>query len=402
MKYLKYLLFIVLLIPHSVSASTSAVVDITSMSIADIKEALDKGYLTSELLVTLYLERIEAYDKDFNSIQSLNENALAEAKTLDAERASGNIHGALHGIPILVKSNIDVEGIPTTAGAKALANNYPVDDAAVVQRLKEAGAIILGSTNMSEFAFKASNSKSSYGTVGNAFNPDYSPYGSSGGSAVSIALSFAAASLGTDTNSSVRAPAAAAGLVGLRPTFDLIDTDGVIPYDVLRDTVGVLTKTVTDNALILDVIASSKPEKTTDLSNIKIGVIKGYLEGSPKGSSVNGKTDSDIADLAKEKITLLENNGFEIVYIDKLVNNYYLSIANNTMTGGSFCDGYDAYTKKNYSNSTLKKLTYTSGHIYSLSGYLSFCNNNWQKNLKTVNRRKATFENHILDIMDEY
>ena len=357
MKYFKYLLLILLLFPISVKAKTKGVVDITKMSIKDLEDALDKGYLTSELLVKLYLERIETYNENFNAIREINENALSEAKKLDKERSKGNIRSEVHGIPILVKNNIDVEGMATTGGSKALGDNLPNDDAYAIKKLKEAGAIIIATTNMSEFAFKASDSYSSYGQVKNAFNPLYSPYGSSGGSAVALALSFGAASLGTDTNSSVRVPAATAGLVGLRPTYGLISHRGVIPYDTLRDTIGIMTKTVSDNALILSIIGGKDEKDDTTLNakskqykidnnkkDIKIGIITSYLTGSTRYSGINGKTDSDIENLAKEKIEYLKNN-FEIVEIPDLVTSYYQTIANSTVTGGSFCDGFNEYIK---------------------------------------------------------
>lgn len=402
MKFLKYLVVILLILPITVEASTKAVVDITNMSITDLAEALDKGYLTSELLVTLYLERIEAYDSDFNTINQLNENAIAEAKALDAEREAGNVRSVLHGIPIVVKTNIDVEGLATTAGATALSDNYPLEDALVIQKLKEAGAIILASTNMSEFAFAAGNSNSSYGQVGNAFNPSYTPYGSSGGSAVAVALSFAAASLGTDTNSSVRVPAAAAGLVGLRPTLDLISTDGVIPYDTTRDTVGIITKTVTDNALILSVINDygyTYETSLTSLEGIKIGVVNGYLTGTSSSARVNNKTDEDIASLAAEKIALLEEAGAEIIYIDELVNSYYYSLAYANMSGDSFCDGFNAYLEGTTGSiRSFNSLVKATGKIYSLSGYVSGCNGSWLYDEATVASRKEIFENHILEV----
>ena len=147
----------------TVNALTKAPVDVTSMSIDELLDALDKGYLTSETLVNIYLERIEAYDKQFNSINQLNEHAVEQAKELDKERENGKLRGKLHGIPLLVKCNIDVYGIPTTAGAKDLADNYPKENSYVVQKLIDEGAIILGSTNMSELAFSAATSYSSYG-----------------------------------------------------------------------------------------------------------------------------------------------------------------------------------------------------------------------------------------------
>lgn len=406
MKKYKFLIaFVLCLIPLNVFAYEKSVIDITKTSITDLNEALDKGYLTSELLVKLYLERIEAYDQEFNAIRSLNPSALEEAKKLDLERENGIVRGPLHGIPILVKTNIDVEGIPTTAGAKALEDNYPNSDAEGVKKLHDAGAIILGSTNMSEFAFQAIASVSSYGTVKNAYNNKYSPNGSSGGSAVAIATSFAAASLGTDTNSSVRLPASAAGLVGLRPTLGLISSTGVIPYDLERDTIGILTKTVNDNAIILDTIAESKEYKKDsliDLSKLKIGVVTGYVDGFANESGANSKTDADIATLMHEKLKLLSDNDVNLIYIDYLTNSYYANIASSTMTGISFCSGFNEYIK-NTSGSirSFNDLVYARGHIYGIAGYLEGCNGAWKNNLNYKNSKKKIFEDHVLEVMEE-
>ena len=406
MKFIKYIVILFLLFPVTVNAYTKAVVDITSMSITVLKDALDKGYLTSELLVTLYLERIDAYNSKFNAIREINESALEEARKLDKEREEGNVRSILHGIPIVVKTNIDVEGLATTAGAKALSDNYPNEDAKVIQKLKDAGAIILASTNMSEFAFAASNSKSSYGNVRNAFHTSYTPYGSSGGSAVAVATSFAAASLGTDTNSSVRLPASAAGLVGLRPSIGLISTEGVIPYDILRDTVGILSKTVEDNAIILSII--NEEEKTyspnlDSLEGVTIGVINSYLKGEDSSIRVNSKTDLDIYNLATKKMELLKEAGANIVYIEELIDRYYYNIATSTMSGDSFCDGFNDYILNTTGTiRSFRSLINASGKIYSLNGYLGGCNGSWTYDLNTVTEKKEIFENHILDIFKEY
>lgn len=406
MKLVKIALISFLLFPISVFASTKAVVDITSMSITDLADALEKGYLTSELLVTLYLERIETYDNEFNAINTINENALEEAEALDEERENGHVRSLLHGIPIVVKTNIDVRNLPTTAGAKALSDNIPLEDALAIKKLKEAGAIILASTNMSEFAFSAGNSNSSYGRVRNAFNTDYTPYGSSGGSAVAVATSFAAASLGTDTNSSVRLPASAAGLVGLRPSLGLVSTDGVIPYDTTRDTIGILSKTVEDNAIILSIINEEEKEYHSNLNSlegIKIGVINSYLQGSDSSLRINSKTDEDIYKLASEKITLLEEAGAEIIKIDELLNSYYYSLATSTMSGDSFCDGFNHYIEGTIGSiRSFRELVNANGKIYSLSGYLSGCNGAWTYDANTVASKKEIFENYILEIFQEY
>ena len=388
---MKFILIIILFIPLNVYAK-KAVVDITNMSIQDLAQALDKGYLTSELLVELYLERIEAYNEDFNAVQNINKDALKEAQKLDQDRANGKVLSKLHGIPILVKSNIDVGGLATTAGAKALDDNFPKEDALVIKKLKEAGVIILGNTNMSEFAFSARVSKSSYGSVHNAFNLDYSPYGSSGGSAVAIATSMAAASLGTDTNSSVRVPAAAAGLVGLRPTFDLISTKGVIPYDITRDTVGIISKTVNDNKLLLNTIIDEN-DNDIKVKDLKVGVINSYL---------NNNIDSDIKKLALEKIKLLEDNGIQIVYIDNLLTSYYEDLGSSSLQGITFCDGFNEYIKGTTGKiRSFKELVYADGHIQALKGYLAGCNYGWQKNTNKINNNKKEFEERVLKVMED-
>ena len=340
-KYFSFFIFILFFSIQMVCALSKAPVDITKMSIVELQEAMEKGYLNSELLVNLYLDRINEYDEKFNSINQINETAIDEAKKLDEERKNGNVRGPLHGIPILVKANIDVKGLVTNAGSKALSDNYPIEDSNVVKRLREAGAIILGSTNMSEFAFSAANSYSSYGYVKNAFDIRYTSYGSSGGSAVALSLSFASASLGTDTNASVRLPASGAGVVGLRPTIGLIGRGGVIAYDIERDTVGIMSRTVNDNAIILEVLAGyderdkvTSDSKTSnysqelmdqkDLSNVTIGVVKPYVYGIKNTSiKANQITEEQVVKLLDQSIDKLKNDGANIVYIDKFLTNEY-------------------------------------------------------------------------------
>lgn len=397
MKYLKFLILLLMLFPLKVWGYTKASVDITKMDINDISESLQKGYLTSELLVKLYIERIEEYDDDFLTIREINEKALDEARQLDEERKNGHIRSAIHGIPLLVKNNIDVFGMATTAGTKSLIDNYPKEDAEVIRKLKEAGAIILATTNMSEMAFRASESKSSYGNVGNAFNPLYSSYGSSGGSASGLALSFGAAALGTDTNASVRVPASAAGLVGLRPTYNLISTKGVLPYDIYRDTVGILTKTVNDNKMILEVIGYQQKEV---LDNLNIGIINSYVTGFSNTSGVNGKTDEDILKLVNNVIELLKNAGENVHDIPTLLNNSYLNLATSTMTGWTFCDGFNNYIKNTTGRiRSFKEFAYDTGHIYSINGYLSECEKKINNNTL---EKKEKFKEQIDTFMEDY
>lgn len=399
MKYKIIILSILLLFPLRAEAYSKSVIDITNISMSELSEALDKGYITSQELVQLYLERIEVYNGTFNAINKINDNALEEAKKLDSERSNGKVRSKLHGIPVVVKTNIDVLGLPTTGGSINLEDNYPIEDSYVVSKLKEAGAIILGSTNMSEFAFRASDSYSSYGEVYNAFNIEYSSYGSSGGSAVAIATSMAAFAIGTDTNASVRVPAANAGLVGLRPTLELISTNGILPYDTTRDTVGILSKTVTDNALILEsIIGKEYLNDSFDIGSIKIGVIDSYVDGSDNGYSVNKKTDSDIANMAKEKIELLEKNGAIIVNINELVNNYYLSIANNSMMGLSFCDGFNNYIKGTSGSIRNFQSLASKNNSFNLREYVPYCGKS-DKYLEKKEDEREEFLYHIEEVM---
>lgn len=415
-KYFSFFIIVLLLFVVKVNAAMKAPVDITTMSINDLAEALDKGYITSEILVNLYLERIEAYDEQFNSINQLNEHALEQAKELDKERENGNVRSKLHGIPILVKCNIDVYGMPTTAGTKALKDNYPKENSYAVKKLIDAGAIVLGSTNMSELAFSAKNSYSSYGYVRNVFNNKYTPYGSSGGSAVAVKAAFAAASLGTDTNSSVRLPASGAGLVGIRPTFGLVSRTGVIPYDINRDTIGILSSTVADNALILSIISGEdKNDSVTknassyvynsdtnfSLKGINIGVPTQYLNGKDK-SGVTSSTNPDIYNLAVAAIEEMKKEGANIIYIDDFVKSSNLTIASSTQTGYTLCDGFNEYIKGTTGTiRSFQALAKSSGHVQLLSGYVKHCGAGNSKNSSNESK-KAIYRNHVDSYFEKY
>ncbi len=346
-RYMFFFIIIFFCLVSSVSANNKSVVDITELTMNEQIDYLDKGVITSYELVNLYLDRINTYNDTFKALITINPNILDEAKEMDELRQKGEIKGKLHGIPIIVKDNIDVLGMPTTAGAKALADNMPLSDAKVISLLKEKGAIILAKSNMSEFAIVASSSRSSYGTVKNAYNEDYSAYGSSGGSAVSIALSLASAALGTDTNSSVRVPASAASIVGFRPSLGLISKEGVLPYDPERDTVGPLTKNLKDTITILNIISETNYKlNLSNLEGITIGVPTNFLKGDNKNKlSENKETYKEIYNLMINAITKLEENGAKIVYIDEYYTyNEDYEVA-NSYSGFLFCDSFNSYIK---------------------------------------------------------
>ena len=391
----------------SIKALTKAPVDVTSMNINELTDALDKEIITSEQLVNIYLERIEKYDKNYNSINQINKNAVEEAKKLDKERKEGNIKGKLHGIPIVVKTNIDVKGFATTAGAKALSDNYPNEDAEIIKRLKEEGAIILASTNMSEFAFQASNSKSSYGTVKNAYNNNYSSYGSSGGTAVAVALSFAAAGIGTDTNSSIRVPSSANNLYGFRPSYDLVDMTGILPYDKYRDVAGPITKNVIDNAIIMDVLTNNNIyEQSINNSSLKgkrIGVIEEFYDGSIFASlKVNRNTYKGVVQLMDEQLEKLEDAGTKIIFIDDFMNQTYYEIIFNTMSGFTFCDTFNEYIKNTNSKiKNFKELHNSKNKIYNLNKYYESCNKSKEMYSETIKTRKKKYLYYVGEVMEK-
>ena len=214
--------------------------DPTDLSIAEAYRLIRSGALSPLDLVDAYFERIRRLDGRLNSFVTLTEeSAVARARTLETELANGHWRGPLHGIPIALKDNIDTAGVLTTAASAVFAERIPDEDAEVVTRLKEAGAIILGKLNMHEFAFGATSAVTHFGPVHNPWDLDRIPGGSSGGSGAAVAARLCAGALGTDTGGSVRIPAAHCGIVGLKPTYGLASIRGIIPLHRRRcDTSG--------------------------------------------------------------------------------------------------------------------------------------------------------------------
>lgn len=242
--------------------------DLEIADAAALRQAMADGRTSSVELVREYQRRIEALDKSgprLNAVRALNPNALREAAELDAERARGHVRGPLHGIPVLVKDNIDVVGMPTTAGALALRDSYPAEDAFLIRRLREAGAVILGKTNLTEFAnFAAEGMPPGYSALGgqvlNPYNPEVSPLGSSSGSGVAAAAGLAAITVGTETSGSIVSPAVFNSLVGVKPTVGLVSRSGILPVSVTQDSAGPLARTVSDAALLLTALTGVDPD----------------------------------------------------------------------------------------------------------------------------------------------
>lgn len=360
--------------------------DLIDASITELQEELSKGNVTSVDLVQMYLDRIEAYDKslDLNSIISINENALETAKALDEERAAGKVRGVLHGIPIIVKDNYDVEGLATSAGAVALKDSIAPDDATVVEKLEDAGAIILAKANLSEFAMSGSNSRSTLGgTVHNAYDNTRTAAGSSGGTAVSVTSNFAAAGLGTDTGSSIRRPSSFSNLYGLRPSTGLTSRDGVVPLNMDRDVTGPMCRTVEDLAILMDVIAGSDsadewtaeadsyiPEdgytsylNEDGLDGKRIGYLTnsfGYYYAAEDGENVAVDSpvalDSKIEEITENAINTLVEGGAELVDMSEMLPETLIKELSSTGYVDVFEWDLNTYLESLGENATMKSM----------------------------------------------
>src|SRR5215217_6142077 len=238
------------------SAARQPAFDVYEASVSDLQAAMTAGRATAESLVDAYLARIAAYDARGPQIKAMvriNPNARADARRLDDERRQGRVRGPLHGIPIILKDNFDTADLPTSGGSLALANHQTQGDAFVVRKLRDAGAIILGKSNMHELAAGITTISSLGGQTRNPYDPRRCPGGSSGGTGAAVAASFAAVGWGSDTCGSIRIPSAFGSLAGLRPTQGLVSRSGVMPLSHTQDIPGPLARTVTDLAIALDV-----------------------------------------------------------------------------------------------------------------------------------------------------
>ena len=241
--------------------------DVVDLSVSDAQRRMTAGTLTSRALTQAYLDRIAAIDDSgpqLNAVIDINPAALKEAESRDAERKAGKSRGLLHGIPVLIKDNIDVAGMINSAGSLAFADNRPVADAFLIRRLRDAGVVMLGRTNLSEWAnFRSTRSTSGWSSRGGQTkNPhvlDRNPCGSSSGSAVAVAASLASVAIGTETNGSIICPASTNGVVGLKPTVGLVSRTGIIPIAPSQDTAGPIGRTVADVAALLGAIAGVDP-----------------------------------------------------------------------------------------------------------------------------------------------
>jgi amidase len=302
--------------------------EVTEATIAETKEATRSGRVTCRQLVEAYLARIRAYDQStrLNAIVLVNPQALADADRLDAEFERTHKLRPLHGIAVIVKDNYDTRGLQTTGGSLAMKGFLPSEDAFMVRKLREAGAIVLAKSNMAEWAFSPYVTMSSIaGTTRNPYDLERVPAGSSGGTAAAVAASLGAVGLGTDTGNSIRGPSSHNSLVGIRPTMELTSRDGIIPLFLHNDMGGPMARTVADAAAVLGVVAGYDPaDPITKLSEGKalkdytpfldkkglqgarIGVFREYIDAPSTDSQVKALTEKAIADLKAQGAVIVD------------------------------------------------------------------------------------------------
>jgi amidase len=300
--------------------------ELMEATISTINRAFDEETVTSEQLVDRYLERIQAYDRQgpaIRSLLSLNPDARKQARALDRERREQGPRSPLHGVPFIVKDNYDTAGIPTTAGSVLLEGSVPADDASSVQRLREAGAIIIGKANMSEFALSLDRlgHSSLGGLTRNPYNLERNASGSSSGSAAAVAANFSVFSTGTDTAGSIRAPASVTGTVGIKPTLGLTSRDGVVPVSLSFDVPGPIARKVEDAAIALQFMAGVDPNdpRTSHsrgwqvesymqfldedgLKDSRLGVARDYAGGNPEVDEI---VENALAKMREQGATLV-------------------------------------------------------------------------------------------------
>ena len=299
--------------------------DIAYLTILEASERLRNKALSPVDYTLALLDRIDAHDHKFNAVlRKTPEIALAQAKQAEAEIRAGNWRGPLHGVPFGLKDIIDVEGVPTTGHSKILADNLAKKDAFVTRQLREAGAVLLGKFSTHEFAFGGPSFDLPWPPARNAWNRDYFPGGSSSGSGAALAAGFVPAALGTDTGGSVRNPASMCGIVGMKATYGRVSRRGVLPLSYSLDHVGPMTRTVTDNAILLGVLAGHDPEDpgsartavpdfTADLDKgvdgLKIGVIRRFY-------TRDFEADPEMTQSIEDAMRVLADQGAEIREID--------------------------------------------------------------------------------------
>lgn len=347
-----------------------------------MQEKMNNGHLTSQSITKWYLEKIKQIDKTgpaLNSVIEINPDVMDIAKSLDAERKQGKIRGALHGIPVLIKDNIDSgDKMMTTAGSLALAGNIASKDAFIIHKLREAGAVLLGKTNLSEFAnFRSTHSCSGWSSRGGQTKNPYiltrNPSGSSAGSGSATSANLCMLAIGTETDGSIVSPSSVNGLVGIKPTVGLWSRSGIIPISFTQDTAGPMARTITDAVMLLSHLTGIDPDDSATLKSKgktypdytrflnksgligkRLGIEKSFLAGGLQGG------DPDVVALLKKTMKILQENGAILTEVELLKNIKPLQDAEFTMLQYEFKEGINKY------------LASSNARVRSLSGIIEF------------------------------
>lgn len=348
--------------------------DLNELNIDQLQEKMSSGALSSAEITQKYLDRIELINKsgpELRAVIEVNPEALAIAKQLDTERKSGKVRGPLHGIPVLIKDNIDTgDQMQTTAGSLALVGNPAPDDAVIIKKLREAGAVLLGKTNLSEWAnFRSTKSSSGWsgrgGQVRNPFCLDRSPCGSSSGTGAAVSANLCAIGIGTETDGSIVCPSGINGIVGIKPTLGLWSGDGIIPISHSQDTAGPMARTVADAAILLGLLAEKNQDYSQSfdingLKNARIGIASDFM-----GSN------SEVDKIMSAAIQKLKDGGAVIVENLKLEKRRETGDAEWQVLISEFKADLNAYLK-----------TRSGLRVHSLADLIEFNKKNAETELK--------------------
>jgi mandelamide amidase len=279
--------------------------DLSALTLTEAARALRQGEISAEAYATALLDRCAAH-RDLNAFIAQDRDAvLAAARAADAKRQSGAAPGALHGVPLAIKDNLDCVGYATTGGTPALCDNRPQQNAAVVQKLLDAGAIVLGKANMHEMAFGITNNNAAFGPARNPYDATRIPGGSSGGTGAAVAARLAPAGIGSDTGGSVRIPAAFCGIASFRPSLGRWPTDGILPISHSRDTAGPMARTVVDCVLLDTVVTGALAPTPRAMKDIRLGVPRRYF-CEPLDADLARMFDAFLGRLREAGATLIE------------------------------------------------------------------------------------------------
>lgn len=336
--------------------------ELDEADISSLQEKMAAGTYTAEKLTDLYLARIRDIDHagpSLHSVIEINPDAIADARILDEERKSGKTRGPLHGIPVLLKDNIDTAGkMQTTAGSLALEGHIAATDAFLVKKLRDAGAVILGKTNLSEWAnFRSNKSCSGWSSRGgqtkNPYILDHNPCGSSSGSGVAVAANLCVAAVGTETDGSITCPSAVNGIVGIKPTVGLVSRSGIIPISSTQDTAGPMARTVKDAAIMLGVLAGIDTADKATLEQEKLKTkVTDYtsflhsegLKGKKIGVEKKPQGDNPLLHALQQKaLEVLKQQGATIIEVEYLDSIGKLGDAEFEVMQYEFKDGLNRY-----------------------------------------------------------